>query len=652
MLLRLSKLATAALMALLAVTACTPEGVINKTNYEGRKVTNTCDQFTAEVTAIIDANAGASVLRVAEYDNSSYNTMFLEPGQFEQVGNTLYFRLVNDLQYEKYLHKRVAILVKVNYKAQEHLSAIESSPEGTLGTLTIDRAYYDANKEPFFVYKVETNGKIDGKQLSLSFSVVKLNKKGAIKKVYCNSVEMPLGPIDPGCCTDRPWVGANTQSVVDVPNLNIRNEQYRYQGFTGTLDLIFPMSSTVFKKDSLNNAIINYAAKYEDMGFKLKAINIDGYCSQGGTVELNQGLSNARAEAVYNDLVRHYERAGRLNELKLTYAGKGEDWNRFEQLVKTVNFEPAVRSRLLAIANGPEGMDEKERILRDEKLLEVRPSKSKLVTDVLEYCRHTFVTFQFEYVKDRMFVEYYPSQIPVISPALFDVARQEFVITEYKRNVDANKGLGVLNTLIDVNNNRTANLFAMRSTYHFALTNVKSAINDIESAMNLNRDNSNYALAALSYKTQYADIYTVSERMRLLNDYTTYIAKYPDNAALTLNRAVMMDKVGYLSGALAEYEKLGNNSAALMNNRGVARLKASRVTEAEADFTAALAKDANLAEAHFNLAIVYAWKGHTDKSITHLNHAVEANPEMKKLARNNDAFKTLRANPAFKRFMN
>ena len=38
-------------LALLFTSGCTPEGVINKTNYEGEKVTNTCETFQEEIQA-------------------------------------------------------------------------------------------------------------------------------------------------------------------------------------------------------------------------------------------------------------------------------------------------------------------------------------------------------------------------------------------------------------------------------------------------------------------------------------------------------------------------------------------------------------------------------------------------------------------------
>ena len=62
-------------------TACTPEGVINKTKYQGEKITNTCDQFKEEVDALISANSNTAQLVVAEYDNSDLGYYYLEPGQ-------------------------------------------------------------------------------------------------------------------------------------------------------------------------------------------------------------------------------------------------------------------------------------------------------------------------------------------------------------------------------------------------------------------------------------------------------------------------------------------------------------------------------------------------------------------------------------------
>ena len=635
---------------LLAAVGCTPEGVINKTKYDGKKITNTCDQFQAEVKALMEANAGVATLRVAEYDNSQFDTYFLEPGQFEQRGDTLYFRLINDIEYDKYLQKGVAFHVKGKYKAQDHLKAMEKDPEGEIGMLVLDRAYYDRNKEPSFVYKMPAADKLNGKILSLEFSVVQYDKKGKFKKAFCNSIETPIGPLDPSCCTDKPYQNVKAQSVVQVPKLDIKDENYRYKNFTGTLDLIFPMSVAEpfdSSKKRLADVILNYIDKYEKQGFTLKGIQFDGYASQGGKVEYNQDLSKRRCEAVYNEMVTQFKAQNRLEGLKIDYAGKGEDWDRFKLLVNTAGFSTEQRKEILSIAGSGKDDDAKEEDLR--KL----PYWQKLVDDVLVYCRHTYINFSFDFTQDRMYVESYREKMPVISPELYNVATKQFTISQFKKGEDPNAGLGTLNVLIDDNGNKKPNLFAMRSTYHFALNDVKAAVGDIENALSADKENKQYALAALSYKTKFASSYSLDERMRMLNEYTDFLLKNPNDQALAYNRAVMMDNVGFISGALAEYDNImkpGSKDAILLNNRGVARMKTNRMTEAEADFKDAITANPEQAEAYFNLAIVYAWKGLPAKVMANLDQAITINSSMKCMVFDNPAFKSLRSNKKFAKY--
>jgi tetratricopeptide (TPR) repeat protein len=242
--------------------------------------------------------------------------------------------------------------------------------------------------------------------------------------------------------------------------------------------------------------------------------------------------------------------------------------------------------------------------------------------------------------------------MPVISPELYNVATKKMTITRYTPNsgIEAQSGLSILNTLIDVNLNRRANLFAMRSTYFFALNNVKMAISDIEAALQQESDNLQYGLAALSYKTKFADNYSLQERMNMLADYNSFTLKYPNNENLQFNRVVMMEKVGYISGALAAYSGLiskESKSAAALNNRGVALMKTNRLLEAESDFTEAIKLDPKLAEAYFNLAILYAYKGLPSKAISNLSKAVELNPGLREGLFSNPAFQVIKSNPEF-----
>lgn len=627
-------------VAALVLSSCTPEGVINKTKYQGEKITNTCETFQEEINALVNSNSNAAQLVVAEYDNSDIDYYYLEPGQYEIKDGYLNWRFAGDIEYEKYLHKGIAIHVSASYEALDHLKGKEKTNSGDIGMLVVDREYYDANKEPVFMYKLPIDGSetaINGKQIKLKFTVVKY-KKGKIKKVFCNSDEVPLGPVSPACCTYQPWDKADPMSVISMPEVNINDENYKYRGFTGTLDLIFPENSVKFDKDILTTAIQDYIRRYEGMGYKASNIRLDGWASLGGVESRNQELSERRAKAVYEDLVATMGDNG----VDISYAGLGEDWNRLALLTKASALSSAEQDAVLSIVNGAGSNDEKEAEMR------TLPFWEKLIEEVIVNTRHTFVTFKFDYSPDKMYVEYYPSQMPVISEELVRIAGETMTVGAYDRGDNAKDGMRVLDILIG--NNKKSNLFAMRSTYHFALNNVPGAISDIDQALNLDTDNMQYAMASLAYKTKYAGTYSMDDRMNMMDQYNDYAVRYPDNVGLLFNRAVMMDKIGYISGALAEYNDLlegAEANAAQINNRGVAKLKTMRTTEAEADFLAALDKNNNQAEAYFNLALIYAYRGMTNKAAQHLEKAIERDANVRSMIFSNPAFRYMKDSPKF-----
>jgi len=641
------------LLALVFVTGvlagCRPEGFINKTKYQGETVDNYCQDFEEEVAAMVEANTGPGILRVSEYDNSQFDYFYLEPGQIEVMGDTMYARFINDINWDRYLAKGVAVHVQLSWSSQPHLVDLEETPEGSLTEpIIVDREYYEANRDPFFVYKFPVMDKLDGRQATLYFTILQYNgKKTKIKRVFCDTKEVPLGPLDPSCCTDQPWRNTNLQAVVQLPELDIDPVNYRYEGFTGTLDLIFPMNSVKYDKDEVNDVLLNYISKYSKEGYEVDRIDMVGYASQGGTVEYNQSLSENRSEAVYSYLTNYFQEndSTGASSIQVSHRGLGEDWERFELLVKTADFTDEERRQLLDISSSSMSDDEKEAALRKLAFWE------KLIKEVLVYCRHVMVEFTFQYDKDKMYVGDYPTQMPVIAPELYNVATKKMTVARFNGQDNPMGGLSVLNTLIDVNGNRTANLFAMRSTYNFALNNTTAAITDIESAMELASDNADYALAALSYKTKFADGYPMDQRMEMLQSYNTYINRYPNNTMLQYNRVVMMDKVGFISGALREYDNLmseESKTAALLNNRGVARMKTSRLSGAMSDFQEAIRKDPKLAEPYYNLAVLYAYRGMPDKAIENLARAVELNPALKNGIYQNAAFSVIKSSQKFR----
>ncbi len=634
-------------LAVVILAACGPKDLINKTKYGGKTYKNTCATFQKEVQSTLDANNDPTTLRVAEYDNSQFDPLFIEPGQFIQANDTLYFRLANDLEYPKYLQKGVAIIVRVDYAVPQGLANMETDQQGTVGELLITEAYYKANSQPFFVYKVPLGGKkLDGKQVAVFFSVVKLDKNGRIAKVYCDSRNKPFGPSNPACCTAQPWAQVRTGIKAALPDLPIRDEQYRYQGFEGTLDLIFPIMSTKFEQKELVDAIMQYVMKYEQMGYQVQAIQIDGYASPDGRLELNQGLSQRRMEAVAADVQKNFvEKIGR--DIPVQGAGKGEDWQRFEILVKTADFTEEERAEILRITSQPVHEDEREKQLRR---LSYWP---KIREKVLPFCRHTLVTFTFAYVPDKMYVERYSAPLPLLAPELYNVATKTFIISRFRPGVDARRNLSILGTLIDANGNRTANLLAMRSTYHFALNDLKSAIRDIEAAASLDQSNPAYSIAALAYRTQGISEVSREEAVQMLERYNDLIARTPNDRSLYINRAIVMDHIGWLSGAIADNTKVVSEDGRLAiayNNRGVSYLKALRLLEAEADFQQALSLDPNLAEAHYNLALLYAYKGYPDKAAQRFEQAVALQPAYQSELGSNPVFRVVRDHPRFGRF--
>lgn len=628
-------------------TACGPKDLINKTKYGGKTYKNTCSSFKKELQATLDANNDPATLTVSEYDNSQFDPTFVEPGQFLQANDTLYFRLANDLEYAKYLQQGVAIIVRADYSTPSHLANMETDPQGTVGELIITESYYKANSQPFFIYKIPLGGKkLDGKQVSLYFSIVKLDRTGRIVKVYCDSRNKPFGPADPSCCTSQPWARVRTGMRAALPDLPIRDEQYRYEGFEGTLDLIFPIMSTKFNRKELSDAILQYVAKYEQMGYLVQTIKIEGYASPDGRIELNQRLSQGRMEAVAEDLKAYFVK--QLNrDIPIEGVGRGEDWARFDILVKTADFSDEERAQILQIANQPTPEDEREKELR--KL----PYWPKIREKVLPFCRHALVSFTFTYQPDKMYVERYTAPVPLLAPELYNVATKTFVISRFRPGVNARQNLGILNTLIDTRGNRTANLLAMRSTYHFALNDLKSAVRDIEGAASLDRNNPVYSIAALAYRTQGIQELSREEAMQMLERYNDLIARTPNDRSLYINRAIVMDHIGWLSGAIADNTKVLSEEGRLAvayNNRGVSLMKALRLLEAEADFLQATSIDPNLAEAHFNLGILYAYKGYPDKAAQSLERAFALQPALRSELNSNPVFRVVRDHPRFGKF--
>lgn len=633
-------------MAML-VSACKPEGYINTVKYNGEKHINTCETFTADINKLVSYNNDPSVLQVAKYDNSDFDYYYLEPGQFEIKNDTLNFRLAQDLKYEQYLDKGVAVLVSASYRAVDNLGTLETNRSGDIGTLKVDRTYWIENRRPLFLYKIPMNGaELAGKQLMLSFAVAKYDKQGNLKNFFCQTDAQPLGPATPSCCTSGPWANTRLQSIVDFPDISANEAGFKYKGFTGTIDVMFQENSFDLGDDSTFNTLLIQAFinKYKNLGYKITRIDLSGWASPGGKESLNMKLSQARAEALIEGLK---SLNGTLEGLEISGKGMGEDWERVKFKTRTSTLTADEKDQVLAIANDPAlTNDQKEAKLRKVSFWE------QLVEEVLIKARHTFCVMDFEYAGTGETLERFTERLPVASRELEDVANEVITVSPFKEGMNMDEAMASLNDILT--KKASPNLYAIRATYHLAQDNISDAIADLERASSFRDAKSvEYANAVQGYKVLFADNYAFDQQLQMYKDFTELTQKNPGDRKLFFNRAILMDKIGFLSGALAEYDALLDGQTptdANMVNRGVAKLKSNMFSEAEVDFKDAVRLNNQIAEAYFNLAAISAYRGLTRKTMEYLDQAIALKPSFKEFIFNNPVFSAISEGPEFDKY--
>lgn len=635
------------LLALVFLTSCRPEGFINRVKYQGEKYTNTCETFTSEVNQLIQRNNRPGVLKVSEYDNSDFTYYYLEQGQFEIMRDTLRFRLVQDLPYPHYLDKGVAVHVNASYESSARMQAMGVPASGEIGSLIVDRAYYIANRKPFFLYKIPLNGQdLAGKELRLSFAVAKYNKDGSLKDFFCATDAQPIGIMQPACCSAVAWDEAPLKSIVDFPQIDVADEAFVYQGFTGTIDVQFEENSADVYDDSSFTALTiqTFVNKYRRIGYQITRIDLFGYASPGGKESLNQKLSQSRADALKSALeVLNEERT----DLEINAKGMGEDWERVKMLTQVSSLKEDEQDQVLAIIND-------ESLTNDQKEARLRKVRfwDTLVEEVLVKTRHTFAIMDFVYDGDFPTLKRFAQQLPVASRELEEVANKRFTVSAYEEGTDVAKELQMINDILT--QKATPNLYAMRATYYLGEENYDNAVSDLEKAGRFRGPNQqDYVAASKGLKIYFADTYDFNSKKRLYQEYDKLAQKNPSDRDLFFNRAILMDKVGLISKALDEYEDLLEGqkpTAEQLNNRGVAKLKGHLITEAEADFKAAAALNDQSPEVFYNLAAVSAYRGLTRTTIEYLDKAIELDETYKDLIFNNGVFEYMAEDPRFDKY--
>ncbi|MCI4668245.1 MAG: hypothetical protein MRZ79_08915 [Bacteroidia bacterium] len=626
--------------------SCKPDGYINKVKHDGEKYTNTCDSFKEDIDKLVAKNSDPLTLKVSQYDNSDARYFLLEQGQFEQVGDTLIFRLEKDLNYNTYLAKRVAIHVNASVKAGPNMEKFDGSEVEDLGKLVINEEYLAKNNKPYFAYKFPLNGKsIAGKQIQLSFAIAKYNKDGTIKNYYCETDANPIGIAQPSCCTAKRWENSQLQTVAELPKIEAKEENFKYESFTGTLDVQFEEASSELSDDSTFDAslIQYYVEKYDGLDFQLQRVDLTGYASPGGKESFNQKLSDKRAGSLKTGLQLLNEK---MESLEVTAVGKGEDWERVKLLTEISSLTEEQQKEVLDICNDETlTNDQKEALLRKVKFWDT------LVEEVLIKARHTFAIMDFNYDGSVPTLKRYVDRHPVASMKTEEVAKKVFNLQPENAANDKSAEKAELEEVL--RETASPNLYAIRATYHVAAKDYKSAVEDLEKASRFRGVAAEMFQPTIAgYKVLLADDMALNDQVDLYDKLKLMVSNNPSNASLNTNLAIMMDKIGYLGGALDAYGKMNREgeSTDLLVNRGVTKAKANMITSAMNDFEEVLKVDPNNGAALFNMAAMHAYKGNTFKTIDFLDKAIAVNPDYKKMIFNNPVFSVLSEDPRFEKY--
>jgi len=124
----------------------------------------------------------------------------------------------------------------------------------------------------------------------------------------------------------------------------------------------------------------------------------------------------------------------------------------------------------------------------------------------------------------------------------------------------------------------------------------------------------------------------------------------PADAGKLYARALQAQREGRLEDAKELYKKVIQKEPRhlqALNNLGVVYLKMKRYKWAIIRFNDALNVKRDYADAHYNLACLYAQKNDTKQSIFYLKNAVDSNPEVRQWASQDEDLKNLAGLPEF-----
>ena len=394
---------------------------------------------------------------------------------------------------------------------------------------------------------------------------------------------------------------------------------------------------------TVNQSNVRYSQKSSDeikrlkdfakLGYVTKNIEISSYASPEGTLDVNDKVSENRANSTFKyakRLMKQLKIDDANNDDIYIQSSKGEDWEGFNKLVNSSNMRD--KSKVLNIVRNQKDPQKRENAIRD--MAEIYDA---IEDDVLPKLRKATITLRvFEPKKSDIeiatLVNSEPSKLD-IKEMLYAASLGKLKLTEI---FDSNSGDYYLDTSF-VEDRNTSKLIYEKITELYP--NDYRAYNNLASIY-IKEKNLNKAIDMLGKASKYnTNASEVNENKGIIasleGDYDKAASLYSTSNASDINKGILAIKTGDYTKAV---EKLKGNDynatlAKLMNGKPVATTD-------------------NSAEGNYLNAIINARLNNEDKCIEYLSKSISMNAEYKNEASKDFEFKKLQDNTVFKSLIN
>lgn len=388
-----------------------------------------------------------------------------------------------------------------------------------------------------------------------------------------------------------------------------------------TYEKVTVLEETAVIYFTVNQSNVRYSQKSSDeikrlkefakLGYETKNIEISSFASPEGTLDVNDKVSDNRANSTFTyakRLMKQLKLDGASNDDLYIQSSKGEDWRGFNKLVNSSDMKD--KSKVLNIVRNQKDPQKREESIRD--MAEIYDA---IEDDVLPKLRKATITLRvFEPKKTDEEI----ASLSISDPAQLDIKEMLYAAS-----------------LIEDNSIK-------KTIYN---TTIKSFGNDYRAYNNL------------------AGIYIQEKNMNKAIDMLGKASKYNANAA------EVKENQGIISARQGKYDKaksLYNSSNASDVNKGILAIKTGDYSSATNKlkgngYNATLAKlmngnpvvtTNNSAAGNYLNAIVSARTGNTDECIEFLSIAIEMNADYKNEAKKDFEFIKLKDNTSFQGLIN